>query len=469
MGLFDRLFKKDPVQELERAEALLGDGRAYQALQRVRGIDPSEELAERARELEARARVALAETALEEADFVESEGDYEDAVGWVRSALEHLGDDHEKAPALRKRLKRLRAKAREAEQERAAGGLMGRGADEEERSGPDPLEVEVHFGTLVGTLRDDVADRYLPRGIDFQHAYVNLNEGRLDEARNALDELADKDPDDAVVRLERGRCRLLAGDAAGAREDFEAAWPELGDEPLDQAGALSVPLLWAEACLAQGDAAAVVQGLAGLVETAGADEPELAAVYGRALVEEESFDDARSFLVQAAERFPRRPDLTHMLARVLDRLGEGGQAIGVLETAIAPSCATGSCSKPPLHAPSVRTLVGLYLTQIGDQVQGRAGTGASAGPSEDRKEQAALDRVGELLALLMREQGGRAAPADLRLMARYQRAEGLDEEAEETEAKLRRLEAEWEQAAQTPEAAVDTSAALRASTSRPPI
>jgi tetratricopeptide (TPR) repeat protein len=401
----------------------------------------------------------LAESALEEARFAESEGDFEDAAGWVRSALEQLGDDDERVPELRKRSKRLRARAREAEQARAAGGLMGRREEEDEHQGPDPLELEVHFGTLVGTLRDEVADRYLHRGIDFQEAYVDLNQGRLEEARSSLDALADREPDDPVVRLERGRCRLLMDDFTGAREDFEAAWPELGDEPLDQAGVLSVPILWAEACLAQGDAAAVVQGLAGLAgfaEGAAVEDPEIAVLYGRALLEDgadrgtgdESLADARAFLVQAAERFPRRPDLSHMLAQVLDRQGEWERAISVLETAIAPSCATGSCSKPPLHAPSVRTLAGLYLAHGAEH------------------EEAPLERVGELLTLLVREQGGQAMPPDLRLLVRYQRASGLDDEAEETEAMLRRLEA---QGTEVREAPVDTTAVLRTSTSRPPI
>ena len=131
----------------------------------------------------------------------------------------------------------------------------------------------MRFGALVGTLRDEVADLYLSRPLTFQKAHVDLNEGRLDEARAAYDQLVVADPDDAILRLERGRCRLMAGDPVGAREDLEAAWPALGDEPLDQQEKLSVPLLWAEACLEMDDAEAVIQGLTDLAGFADGTEP----------------------------------------------------------------------------------------------------------------------------------------------------------------------------------------------------
>lgn len=428
MGLLDRLFKKDPVEVLGRAEALLADGHAYQALQRVREVTKTPEVAARVSELERRCRLALADKALEEAGFMEEEGELEDAADWVRTAigqLEEAGVEDGREPELRRRLKDLRDRAREVKRQRETGGLLGRWAEEdEELQGPDPLSLEVLFDTLVGTLRDDVADRYLHRPLPFQQAYVDLNEGRLEEAEAAFDALLAEDPGDAVARLERGRVRLLAGNAAGAREDFEAAWPALGDEPLDQARELSVPTLWAEACLGQGDADAVIEGLSGLAgfaEDAPIDDADVAAVYARALVAANRLADARAYLEQAALRFDGRQDLVVLLAGVLKRSGEVDRAIAVLERSIAPSCATGGCAKPPLHVPSARLLARLYLDRTADG-------------EEPPK------RVGGLLALIVQAQGGQATTDDLRLLIRFQHANGLDDEAAETEAALRHLE-----------------------------
>lgn len=459
MGLFGNLFGKDPSKLLDRAEAQLGRGNAYKARQLVEEAREAAEgeaadgVAERAGRLEASCRAALAESALEEAGYMEEEGDFADAAEWIASALEHL-DDEGRRLELRKRRKDLLARAKRAEQERLRPVMLekpgsGGGAEGEEDAGPDTLETEVRFGTLVGTLDDEVADRYLHRPTPFQQAYVDLNEGRVEEALAGFDALAQADPGDAVVRLERGRCRLLLGDPAGAREDLEAAWPELGGRRLDSSGA-SVPSLWAEACLDAGDGQdpeAVIEGLADLAESAedgGPDDPEIAALYGRALLLAGRPEGAAEHLATAAETFPGRQDLRYLLARAVAEAGgpEGrDRAIQVLETAIAPSCASGKCSKPPLHGPSVRLLQGLYLDRL-EEVEGRSA-------------EAAEGRLEELFSLVAREQQGRATLEDLGLLARFLRATGDPEEAERLEEEAEQLRAS---ASTGPFSAVDTSA-----------
>lgn len=424
MGLFDRLFRKDPGAELARAEELLADGRAYDAFHAARR---AAELAAagpegdgvrlRAREVEGLARETLVATALEEADRAEADEDYDDAAEWVASALERLTADLEGsaeppplAKELRTRLRGLRARAREAARQPTL--LRRQEEDEEgEPAGPDPLDLETHFGTLVGTLDEEVAERhYLHRPMPFQQAYVDLNEGRLEEALAAFDALAATEPDDPAVRLERGRCRLLSGDPAGAREDFEAAWPALGDRPLDTSGELSVPALWAEAVLAAGEPGTVGDRLAELAGPDG-DDPELLALRGRALLEvgePAALEEVREVLEAGVGRFPARQDLPYLLAGALRRLGRPDRASATLEAAIAPSCATGSCKKPPLHLPSVRALVALYLDPEGD-------------PEEDEE---GLARAGELLSLLLQARGGEPSPEEARLVERYRSLAG---------------------------------------------
>lgn len=264
MSLFNRWFGKDPRAELTRGEELLAAGRAYEAIQVVRragtglGFADDPELRERAREVERRSREALVESALAEAERTEADEDYDEAGDWVESALEHLealarlgAADRDRAAELRRRRKSLRDRSRQAGRQ---SSLLQRFEDDGEIEGPDPLDVETRFGLLVGGLREDVADLYLHRPLPFQQAYVDLNEGRYGDALAVLDALAAEDPEDPVVRLERGRCRLEAGDLAGAREDFDVAAEAFGDEPLDEAGELSIPALQAEAGQSAGGA-----------------------------------------------------------------------------------------------------------------------------------------------------------------------------------------------------------------------
>lgn len=262
MKLLDRLFPRDPRTELARAGELLGAGRAYQALQAVRRAEgaPSfasdPEFRERSRVIAGRAREALLASALTEAGRTEAEEEYDEAADWVESALEHLealarlgAGDPERTAALRRRRKALRDRSRRA----ARQPLLLRHFEEDAGpQGPDPLDLETRFGLLVGALHEEVADLYLHRPLPFQRAYVDLEEGRAADALAVLDALAAEDPEDPVVRLERGRCRLLTGDPAGAREDFDAAREALGDEPLDEAGELSIPALQEEADRALG-------------------------------------------------------------------------------------------------------------------------------------------------------------------------------------------------------------------------
>lgn len=257
MSFFVRLFRKDPRDELGRGEELLSSGRAYDAIQVVRRIetDPrfsaAPRLRERARELERRAREVLLSSSLAEAARMEADEEFDEAGDWVDSALEHLAAlarlgaaDPERAGGLRRRRKGLRDRSRQAARQPT---LLRRFGDEEEADGPDPLYLETRFGHLVGALHEEVADLYLHRPLPFQQAYVDLHDGRVAEALAVLDALAVDDPADPVVRLERGRCRLATGDPEGALADFDAAWDVFGDEPLDEAGELSVPALQAEA------------------------------------------------------------------------------------------------------------------------------------------------------------------------------------------------------------------------------
>ena len=427
MGFLSRLFSADPLRDLERAESLLDKGERERALELARRAaahcGPKDQ--RRAAALVVQVKESLAAAALEKASLAVASEYFEDAAEWVLAAVDHV-DDEEHRRQLEARAETLLARAREAEAEEAYEHLEGPADSPEPATELDP---ESHFHALTGMLVEDVAERYAARPSTFRVAYIDLNEGRLEGALAALDELVEERREDPVIRFERGRCRLLLGDASGAASDFETVWEALGAAPVDLAGELSVPALWAEAMLAQGEAELVIGRLKTLAEPA-AGYPTLTARYAESLLAAARNDEARELLVAAARRFPSQSIFPYHLARALVRLDDRPAAIDCLEAAIAPSCASGHCAKPAKHLPSLRALASLYL-DAGDDI----------------------DRAGELLRLVARELRGRLTAEDFALVARYQERLGNPEAAQRALVEARRLSAEAKTAAATGAAA----------------
>ncbi len=269
---------------------------------------------------------------------------------------------------------------------------------------------EALYEVFVGSLRDDVAPRYRDRPAGFRRAVLDLGEQREPAASQAVIEaLAEADPDDPVLRLERGRWRFARGDAAGARADLEAAWAAFGDEPLDLGDMLSIPEMWCEAALETGDHAAVLARLEERNELTLSD-PELSLFYAEALLAAGEDGEAARFLAESVGHFPRRADLAHLLAATLHRRGDAAGAIEALERSLR-ACGAG-CSPAALHPPSLRLLATVYAE--------------AGGP---------LERLGDVLLLLRGAQGGELEPGDWLLQARYHELAGEPRAAERARAR----------------------------------
>ena len=418
MGWLDRLLKKDPAEELERARGWLADGDAVRALESARRLERSRDMAVRsqAASLLQQARDALVARTLDNARTAEKAGDPADAADWIRAALQHLGEGVQQAE-LEARLEVLERQIESA----PPSTLTGVEKHDEPEPAAFELDLETRYEMLVGMFTDEMARRYENPSPELRQAVVDVNEGHAEVAVGRLDELVARNPASPVLHFERGRARLMLAQWAGAREDLEAAWSRLGDEPVDRAGGLSVPLLWAEAALGQGDPGAVLDRLR---EPAApeARNPDLSALYTRALLESGRRDEARDLLIRLRELYPERQDFPHALADLLAAEGQHGAAIRVLELAVKPSCATGRCSKPPLHLPSLRLLTELYLE--------------AKGP---------LSRIEELMVWISYAQGGGLAPRDHRMAARYHELTGDTRSAEEARRKAEEMEREARQ------------------------
>ncbi len=387
MGFLRRFLAGDPQRDLERAAALLDSGEPERALELARRAEERAQPADqdRARALVAQARAAWAAVALEKASLAESSEYFEDAAEWIGVALEHV--DQTRRGELEELQRSLLERAGEAESE------TWQPPPEPDNDSQTELDHGIHYQALIDMLVEDVAERYGSRTPAFRAAYVALNEGRIVDAHEAFEALVAAYGEDSVVLFERGRSRLAFGDAEGAAADLEAAWPEFGDQPLDLAGELSVPGLWAEAMLALGRPEPVIErvaSVAGPVEAA-----PLCERYGQALLAARRFEDARDFLAVAGAKNPARDAFSYQLARALEHLGERAAAIDCLEVAIAPSCA-GGCAPRPKHLPSFRALASLYLD-----------------------DESSPERVRELMTTVARTLGGRLASGDHTLLARY--------------------------------------------------
>jgi tetratricopeptide (TPR) repeat protein len=409
MGFLDRIFKKDPGEQLERARRLLQDGEALRALGIVSRLAEEEwTQAAAARELLGEARAQVISNARERARQAEADGYPEDALEWLEGAMEHATATEQEAL--------------EREMERLHGALEARAEEEyepepeveEPEEAPFELDAEGYFDTLLGTLSDRVVKQYAQRSPEFREAFVALNGGDPRGAQAILNQLVEREPEDPIVRFERGRCHLMLGDHEAAQQDFEAAWKRLGNEPLDLNGQLSVPLLWAETLLVQNRPWPVIERLEEAAQPESGN-PELTSHYAEALLQAEAWERARDFLMGAVSHFPGQTRFSFFLATALHRLDQREVAIDCLEAAIAPSCATGNCNRPPMHLPAMRLLTELHL------------------------ETGELERARELIDLAVIGQRGERQGADYALLARYHEARGESEEAQRAAAEAQRL------------------------------
>lgn len=413
MGWLDRLLSKDPAEELARAEQFLTRGEPVRALEIVRRLERSRDMAVRgqAASLLQQARDALVSQTLANAAAAEKAGDPADAADWIRAALQHLGDGVQRAE-LETRLEVLESRVEQA----PVRSLLGRDEAEPSPGMEMELDTDTRYDMLVGMLTEEVAHRYEDRSAAFREAVVEINEGQAQAALAKLDDLVARNGSDPVLHFERGRARLTLERWAGAREDFEAAWTRLGDEPLDLGGSLSIPLLWAEAALGQGDTGALLDRLHELAAPE-AGNPDLSALYVQALLSTGRRDEARELLLALCQRHRSRQDFSHALASLLAEEGETAAAVRLLEVAVKPSCASGSCAKPPLHLPSLRLLAKLHLD-------------AQNPPS----------RVEELMVWIAHAQGGQLGAVDHHLVARYHDAMDDPDAAQESRMAAERLE-----------------------------
>jgi tetratricopeptide (TPR) repeat protein len=404
-------FSKNWAKELDRADDLLARDLPVAALEIAeRAAAKAEEvLRPRAARLVSQARQALLSSVLAKVAAAEAVGDLEDAADWLLSAIEREPSAERRSELEARRQALLSAPRLEGASVGVTEAVTVRADD-----GAQEVDVTFQYETLVSMLSDEIRPLYTERAEGFQQAVVDLNTGRTEEALEVLERLAANAADDAVLRLELGRARLLAGEPALACEDFAEAWTALGDEPLDVGGAQFVAALWAEAALAADEAAAVVARLAPLA-TPDRGHPELCRLYAIALLTAERREEALEYLEAVTLMWPQNAELDLLMAQALAASGQRERAIAGLEQAVAASCGAGGCATPAAHLPSFRLLARLHLLQGNPE------------------------RTRELIARVAGAQHGALGAEDHAILADYYRSIGDLESASAAAAEAERL------------------------------
>ncbi len=416
------LFSKNWAKELDRAEDLLRRDLPVRALEIAERAASRAEpgVRERAAAVVADARKAVLASVLAKAAAAEAGGNLEDAADWLLAAVER------EPSAVRRKELEARRQALLDRADRADAPWPESARPESAQTGAviadeaPAADLEFRYETLIAMLGDETSALYENRPADFKQAFVDLNEGRTAAALEAFERLAepvseDAVPEDPVVRLERGRARLLSGDPEGARSDFAEAWEAFGETLLDTNSSLLVPALWAEASLAAGHASEVAERLEPLASPA-TGRPELCRLYATALLATGRLDRAVAHLEAAIPLLPGDPELNLLLAQALASAGDTERAIAGLELAIAPSCAGGGCGRPAAHLPSFRLLARLHLEH-------------GEGP----------ERAGELMARVANAQQGQLQSQDLEILAAYYEATGDSAAAKDAAGEAQRL------------------------------
>jgi len=328
--MFKRLLGRGAERDLDRADRWLERGDPVGALElarrHVKNRDPR--LRERAQNLAATSRRVALESILAKSDAAEAAGDREEALDWLDSAFSYVSESEERS--------RL--------EERRAALVLLEPEDPDALPPGTELDADEYYELLLARLRDEFVPLYADRGPRFREAYFALNH-QSDTTRSVdlLDELVAEEPQDPMLRFERGRGWLAGGVWGKAREDFEAAWEAYGDrsayagddETSDETDAsLRLPYLWAEACLLGGDPEAVLEKF-GDRAAAGELEGDLIRSYISALrLTERDSEAARLASRLINGRYGKDRWLYLAWAGSLASLGETDAAIEVLERSL---------------------------------------------------------------------------------------------------------------------------------------
>ncbi|PIE91288.1 MAG: hypothetical protein CR997_01735 [Acidobacteria bacterium] len=350
--MFGLFAKKDVTKAIGKIEKLFEKGYKGKAIEKAEALekDANESELSTIRGLKRQIEASLIDEYLSKADAMVKKGCTDEAIEWMDMALDYISDPHQKKE-VENQIQQLSVLEEEEDQP-------------ESEVAPEEMPTEAqdrdaYFETLINMLKDEYLESCQALPEAFQQAYVLSHSGQYRKALELLNSLSVEGDPVPMIEFEKARC-LMALEAYGeARTVCEQVWDEFGNESIDLAEAVSIPVLWTECCLQQKDPVAIIEKV-GELAAPRKGNPALTLLVSFAFEMDEQFEEAVDLLSRAIRRFDD-PNFSYHLARILNDQGEWENAAQVLESAITPSC-SGSCYGPPLHFPSLHMLIGIYLT-----------------------------------------------------------------------------------------------------------
>ncbi len=356
MSLFKRLFGADPASQLAKGERALTSQQPAAALDHFQRAEEAAagdaDILARAREGAQQATAGLVDLNLQEAEYCLDAEDPDTAMSHLETALGLAASDDQRK-RVEHRMELMKDTLRAANQPQSL--FSDEGAIPESDDLP-----EIQWERLLATLVEDWAEDYAERGIEFRDAVLALNNMQPDVAKTLLTELIEEDPEDPVLRFERGRAYLALEAFAEAADDLAFAREEIGFEPLDNAGLVQVGLLEADALISLKRPKEARELLDRAIEELG-DDLSLLFLRGRvelALAEHDRVEETFGRILLIS---PRLVDAAVLLAQSRLTREDTDGAIEVLEQGIKKHCATGTCHMQQLSVPAGRLLARCYL------------------------------------------------------------------------------------------------------------
>lgn len=405
MGLFDFFRKKDGAYYLNNSRKALDTKHWVEARDDAQeGLalsNLSSDIEAGLREVLHKAKLAIYDMNMEEAEHSRAAGDYTRALECLDTARLHADDD------TRQQAVTTRGAAIREEKARAARKVEVRSVkdydglkDEEEARVMD--EFEVYLSGLV----DDVADRYRQRGYTFAQAYVAMNSG---DPRKALQLFANlkarNDEDAALMSFEQARALLMVERYDRALQLLDVTAAIRGSEPIFLSNHPSVAFLRHEALLGlrrPSDAVeALREGMAVMPR-----QLELRNALGNLLIALNRLEEAEEVINESALLSKTDSDVIVLRGKLLGLKGNHREAIEVLETGHR---AVGNSPLELKNAAVARALVEAYLDA-----------------------EMELKRVQGLLGQIFDAQNGEGDWIDFYLQARLEKWQGDPESARES-------------------------------------
>ncbi|RME25213.1 MAG: hypothetical protein D6798_09455 [Deltaproteobacteria bacterium] len=360
MGFLARMFGiYSPEERVDRARRFLDRGEANEARIELEGLEGPE-----AEALRAEALAALVARNLQEAEARFVAGDEQGGEEHMAMAKQ-FGASAEDLRAVRRTAREARAERRKAEAARKQAAEVIEPEGDDALWSLPPSDPRIRFAMLLEAWPAELQERLAGLGREYAEAVLLLEDGRPEEAWEALSAWVGREP---AVRYERARAAIAMGQHVKAASDLESFGDAVGHQRI---GGTHTAVLLAQLRARTGDLQRALDVID--AELARGADPSMMATRASLLEAMGRLDEAAELTSQVIQQVPKDLGLYRMLGRIRLRQGDRLGAMQVLEAGMrVGKCESpGKCGYRPPDVESLRMLARLYLEDRRDPKRAR--------------------------------------------------------------------------------------------------